>query len=110
MSETWVAVCQDDDLIAGTGVCALVGEEQVAVFKLRATGELFAIGNYDPIGQANVLSRGITGSLGDALVVASPLYKHHFNLQTGQCLEDSSIEVSTYPVRLHEGQIEVALG
>ena len=108
MSGNWVVVCQDEDLTAGTGVCALVADEQVAVFKVRPSGEVFAISNYDPIGKANVLSRGITGSIGDALVVASPLYKQHFNLQTGECLEDAEQSVKTYNVRINNGQIEVS--
>ncbi len=108
MADNWVVVCRDEDLTPGTGVCALVAEEQVAVFKLRPSGEVYAIANYDPIGKANVLSRGITGSLGDAVVVASPLYKQHFNLKTGECLEDAEQSVKTYSVRVNDGQIEVA--
>lgn len=109
MSESWITVCAEDALIPGTGVCALVGEEQVAVFKMRTTGDLYAISNYDPIGKANVMSRGMTGSLGEAIVVASPLYKQHFNLATGECLEDPEQKVKTYSVRVEGGNIEVSL-
>lgn len=106
MSE-WIDVCPEADLVAGTGVCALVGSEQVAVFKTRKDQEIYAIGNYDPIGKANVLSRGILGSIGEALVVASPLYKQHFNLATGQCLEDEAVSVKSYPARVEGGTIQV---
>jgi len=48
-----------DDILPDTGVCALVKEQQVAIFRSRRLNELFAVGNYDPIGEANVLSRGV---------------------------------------------------
>ena len=97
----WQAVCNRDHLIPGGGVCALVGQEQVALFYLPGQARsLFAIGNYDPIGGASVLSRGIVGSIDERLVVASPLYKQHFDLATGECLEDDTVAVPVYEVRL----------
>lgn len=104
---SWVTVCNDSDLIAGTGVCALLGGEQVAIFKTRKEKSVYAISNYDPIGKANVLSRGIIGSIGEEIVVASPLYKQHFSLRTGNCLEDAEHTVKTYPVRAFEGKIQL---
>lgn len=104
----WITVCDESDLIAGTGLCALLGEEQVAIFKTRKDKKIFAVSNYDPIGKANVLSRGITGSLGEAVVVASPLYKQHFNLATGECLEDSEQSIKTYSVRIESGKVQLA--
>lgn len=108
MQADWVKVCEEKDLLADTGVCALINNQQVAIFKSRRLNELFAISNYDPIGEANVLSRGIIGSIGDAVVVASPLYKQHFNLRTGDCLEQPEHKLVTYPVRTKSGWIEVA--
>ena len=64
------------------------------------TPQVYAIGNWDPIGKANVLSRGIVGDIGERLVVASPLYKHHFDLQTGDCLEESDAKVPVFDVAL----------
>ncbi|MBX2808541.1 MAG: nitrite reductase small subunit NirD [Cellvibrionaceae bacterium] len=107
MNNNWVTICDDADLIPGTGLCALLGDQQVALFKSRQPSTVYAIANYDPIGKANVLSRGILGSIGDAMVVASPLYKQHFNLVTGQCLEDEQHSVKTYAVRVHAGKIEL---
>ena len=106
-------VCSLDDLVENSGVCVLVDEQQVALFWLRqpgshGIGELFAIGNYDPIGGANVMSRGILGSIGDKLVVASPLYKQHFCLNTGQCLQDVSQRVPVYPVMLAQQKVLIS--
>ncbi len=108
MSEkSWVSICNESDLFADTGVCAKVKGQQVAIFKSRRLGEVFAISNYDPIGEANVLSRGIIGSLGDAIVVASPLYKEHYNLRTGECLEKPEYSVAVYPVKVENGVVQV---
>ena len=98
-------VCALTDIAPNTGVCALYEGEQVALFRIGDTEQVFAISNYDPIGKANVLSRGITGTLGERIVVASPLYKQHFDLQTGECLEDAEQSVKTYLVTLDNGQI-----
>ena len=42
--------------------------------------QVYALDNFDPHSGANVLSRGIVGDLSGELVVASPVYKHHFSL------------------------------
>ena len=103
----WITICKSEDLIAGTGVCALHEGEQVAIFKPLNTDAIYAVSNYDPIGEANVLSRGIIGSVGETLVVASPLYKQHFCLQTGQCLEEEDKKLKTYSVRIQGDDIQL---
>ena len=105
--QDWIYICEIDELIPDTGACALVNDEQVAIFRQGAKDQLFALSNFDPIGRANVISRGIIGSLGDDLVVASPLYKQHFNLMTGQCIEDPEYRLKTYPVRRIDGQVQL---
>ncbi|HKA44406.1 MAG TPA: nitrite reductase small subunit NirD [Burkholderiales bacterium] len=91
----WVAVCRLDDIVPNTGVCALVGDRQVAVFRLE-DDSVYAIDNHDPYSRANVLSRGIVGDLKGELVVASPVYKQHFSLVTGRCIEDETVSVPVY--------------
>lgn len=106
-SGEWITVCTLNDLVPGTGMAALVNQQQVAIFYSNRLDELFAIGNYDPIGKANVLSRGIIGSIGDRVVVASPLYKEHYDLRTGECVESEAHSVPVYPVRCIDNQIQV---
>jgi nitrite reductase (NADH) small subunit len=103
----WITVCNESDLTSDTGICALHKGEQVAIFKPALTTELFALSNFDPFGKANVMSRGIIGSIGESLVVASPLYKQHFDLRTGECLEDDSKALKTYQVRIDSGQVQL---
>lgn len=107
----WTLVCPADDIVPNTGVCALVGERPVAVFRVKAADgqdQFHAIDNVDPKNGANVLSRGLVGNLGDDIVVASPLYKHHIVLATGVCLENADWSVNSYPVELRDGQVWVA--
>ncbi len=104
---TWVDVCALDDLAPDRGVCALVGRQQVAIFRL-GDDQLFALSNYDPFSKAFVLSRGIVGSKGDRLKVASPIYKQSFDLRTGACLEDPSVSVPVFDIRLANGRVHIA--
>ncbi|WP_298233464.1 nitrite reductase small subunit NirD [uncultured Azohydromonas sp.] len=98
---TWTPVCAVEDIVPNTGVCALVRERHVAVFRVEDDVQrLYAIDNFDPNSQASVLSRGLVGNLGARIVVASPIYKQHFDLATGECLEAPENSVKSYPVRL----------
>ncbi len=106
----WQPICAREDLVPGSGVCALVGGEQVAVFYLPAEEQqVYALSNRDPIGDAHVLSRGMLGDIAGRLVVASPLYKQHFDLLTGVCLEQEEMRVEVYSVRLDGDTVLVAL-
>jgi nitrite reductase (NADH) small subunit len=81
-----VRVCSIHDLEVERGRAALLGTDQVALFLLR-DGTVHAVSNLDPYSAANVISRGIVGSRGDAATVASPMHKQVFDLRTGECLE-----------------------
>ena len=105
---TWTAVCAVDDILPGTGVCALVEGRHVAVFRL-GDDRFFAIDNVDPKSGASVLSRGLIGSLGERVVVASPLYKQHFDLTTGECIEVPDQSVHAHAVRSDNGSVLVGL-
>ncbi|MDX1587713.1 MAG: nitrite reductase small subunit NirD [Oleiphilaceae bacterium] len=106
----WTSVCRQQDLVADTGVAVWTEAGPVALFYLPDTPQqIFALSHYDPIGGANVLARGIVGDIGDEPVVASPLYKQHFSLLDGRCLEREDVQVSCYRARIHEGRVELAL-
>ncbi len=104
---SWTAVCALSDIPNNAGVAALLEGKQIAIFKVA--GEVFAVDNHDPFSKANVLSRGIVGSLGDQIVVASPIYKQHFALATGQCLEDDTVSITAYSVRLDGDTVMVGI-
>ena len=106
MITEWQTICESNDVTPMIGVRALFNGEQVAVF--RVNDALYAINAVDPFTDAAVLSRGIVGDLNGNIVVASPIYKQHFDLQTGQCLEDETVSVKTYKIRESNGSVELA--
>ena len=55
----WKNICKIDDILPATGVCALLGNEQVAIFRPYHSDQVFAISNIDPFFESSVLSRGL---------------------------------------------------
>jgi nitrite reductase (NADH) small subunit len=106
-SGPWCDICAVTELIPNRGVAALVDGEAVAVFVL-GDGQIFALANRDPWSGANVLSRGIVGSIGDRVVLASPMYKQHVDLATGQGIEQPEVTVATWPARVVNGRVQLA--
>jgi len=103
-----VFICPLDDLIEGAGAAARIDSLQVALFYLghdATQPRVYAIGNHDPIGDAPVLSRGIVCDVQGEPMVASPLYKQHFSLITGRCLEDETVSVPVYRTLVSDGQV-----
>lgn len=110
---TWHSLCRRSDLVAHSGVVAWHQGRQLAIFHLPvdAFGEerVFAIENRDPKSGANVIGRGLLGHLKGRLVVAAPLYKQHFCLDDGSCLEDPTQALQVWPARLHGDDVQIAL-
>ncbi|MFW8591901.1 nitrite reductase small subunit NirD [Glaciecola sp. 2405UD65-10] len=110
LNGSWVSVCSEQDLVANSGVCVLIGKQQIALFCMVNYAQeisLYACDNYDPIGKANVLSRGILCSIGDTPCISSPLYKQHFSLVDGLCLEQLEVSVNVYQVKLEQGLVSI---
>jgi nitrite reductase (NADH) small subunit len=103
----WQDVCGLDQITIERGVAALVEGRAVALFRL-AEDEVVGIDDVDPFWGVSVLSRGLVGCLGGRDTVASPLHKQRFDLRTGACLDDAEVAVATWPVRVHDGRVEVA--
>jgi len=116
VNERWTSICNVSDLVDNSGVCALADGQQVAIFKLVTGGEsqVFALSNWDPFGEANVLYRGLLASITQAdgeqtYVVASPLYKQRFCLKTGDCVDDQSQKLRVFPTRIVDGTVQLAV-
>ena len=77
---------------------------------LRYDDLVVAIGNHDPCADANVMARGIVGDMDGQLVVASPIYKQHFNLITGKCLEDGDVGLPVWEVKVEGDTVWVRRG
>jgi nitrite reductase (NADH) small subunit len=107
-SADWIKICDKNDLIEHSGIAAVYKEQQIALFYIPDyQDEIFAIGNHDPFSGANVLARGLIGDLKGEPMVASPLYKQHFSLNTGACFEDEEIQVPVWPVRFQGESVEI---
>lgn len=109
-ANNWHTLCTQNDLVADGGIACWTEDGPVALFWLPdLQPSLYAISHHDPISQANVLARGIVGDRDGEPMVASPLYKQHFRLADGQCLEDAKVRVASYAVRLQGNKVEVEL-
>ena len=80
----------------------------IAIFRV-GENDCYALDNIDPKSGASVLSRGLVGNLGESLVVASPLYKQHFDLRSGACIEMPELSLQPYPVRYEDRQVLIQL-
>lgn len=101
---TGVRVCALDDLEVERGRAALIGDDQIALFLLR-DGTVHGVSNLDPYSGANVISRGIVGTRGEAPTVASPMHKQVFDLRTGACVDTQGkpeASLGVWPVQIHD--------
>lgn len=104
----WVEVCALDDIVPNTGVAALVEDQQIAIFRVGSEKRVYALSNQDPFSKAFVMSRGIIGDLQGERVVASPIYKQHFSLATGRCLEDKDQKLLVFPNKIENGKVFIS--
>lgn len=70
-SDVWHTVCEQQDLVSNSGVVVWLDGAQVALFYLPdAEGRsLYAIDNHDPQSGANVIGRGLVGSIKGILLL-----------------------------------------
>jgi len=104
----WRDVCAIDDVLPGTGVAALIEGEQIAIVRTR-DGLFAALSNFDPFSNAFVIARGIVGDRAGIPKIASPIYKQNFSLKTGECLDDPSVRLAVFPIRVLAGRIQVSV-
>ncbi|MUN63717.1 nitrite reductase small subunit NirD [Kocuria sediminis] len=104
----WHDVCALTDLEPLWGEAARVAGRQVALYRVDATTVL-AADHRDPRTGACVMARGILGSRGAAVTVASPLHKEVYDLGSGRCLSGEGPELPVHPVLVRDGRVLVAL-
>ena len=111
-AQVWVEVGALGSMTPDRGVAALVDGHAVAVFRLADGGdgtEVLAVDHVDPFHGVGVIARGLVGSVGDRVTVASPLHKQRFDLRTGECLDDLSVSLRTWPARVVDGVVLVGV-
>ena len=104
----WRDVCAIDDVLPGTGVAALIDGEQIAVIR-TSDGRFAALSNFDPFSNAFVIARGIVGDRAGVPKIASPIYKQNFSLETGECLDDPSVRLAVFPIRVSAGRVQISV-
>jgi nitrite reductase (NADH) small subunit len=104
--DVWTSICDVDELPVERGVTALVRGQAIAIF-LTADGGVYAIGNHDPFARAGTLGRGIVGVRGGVPFVFSSEGRRAFDLRTGRCLDDASVTVPSYAVRIVDGVVRI---
>jgi nitrite reductase (NADH) small subunit len=102
----WVNICNINDILPATGVCALLGKEQVAIFRLATMNRFL------PSAISTRSSRPACSPAADCraqgeLWVASPLKKQRFRLSDGYCMEDESRSVKHYDARVKDGKVQL---
>lgn len=106
---SWTTLGKKSDLVPGAGVGARYGDRQVALFWIpELEDSILAVDNYCPVSGVNIIGRGIVGDIEGEPVVATPLYKKHFSLLDGRCIEKPDLKLETYSVRLSDGLVQVA--
>jgi len=92
-------------LVPERGAAVLVDGQQVALFLVD--GSVYAVSHHDPYSGANVMARGIVGSSGERVTVASPMYKQVFDLATGVCLSEPTVRLPVWQTWIEEGFVHV---
>ncbi len=108
----WVHACTLADLPPWSGVAALFDQTQIALIRWGDGADhdpIHALGNLDPFSQAQVISRGIVGDHQGQPFIASPVYKQRFRLADGTCIDDATVTIPVYPVRVEHGDVFVGL-
>lgn len=114
----WTGVCTRRQLIPERGVAVLVGDLQVALFRITGAAEgrsatdfVYAVGHKDPACEANVMARGIVGSVmtaeGQRDTVASPMYKDVYDLSTGECFTRPELRLPVFRTWIAGGVVYV---
>ena len=112
-SALWQTLCKTSDLVANSGVAALLPSPcgtnaiQVALFWLPAMNRVYAVENYDPLSDTFLNARGLIGDRHGEPFLATPLYKHHYRLSDGVCLEDNNISLKTWVAKIEQGEVRL---
>ncbi|WP_035385262.1 nitrite reductase (NAD(P)H) small subunit [Ferrimonas futtsuensis] len=104
----WQDICALSELIPGEGVCALVQDQQLALFLLRS-GQLFALDNHDPLGKANSIFRARVDEESRTLALEAAGQPRRYCLHSGRNLEQREISLATFPVRVRNNRVQLAL-
>jgi nitrite reductase (NADH) small subunit len=104
----WAEVCELSQLEPLWAEAAIVDGEQLALVRMP-DGTVYAVSNQDPVTGSFVMCRGIVGSHGDQITLASPLHKQVYDLATGECLSSTDLKLRTFQTSVDAGTVRVRL-
>ncbi len=103
----WFEVAAVADFPKDGGSCIKYKDKQIAVYNYTRQGKWFACQNLCPHKMEMVLSRGMIGDHGGIPMVACPMHKKTFSLETGENLNGDMEAIATYPVKIENGKVFV---
>ncbi|MGH2624616.1 MAG: nitrite reductase small subunit NirD [Sphingobacterium sp.] len=109
ISTDWQLACRVEDTLKNGGVCIKLADQQIALFYFTRRNQWFATQNECPHKKQMILSRGMIGSLGDTPKIACPFHKKTFALDTGECLSGDVCAIKTFPVKVENNHVYIAL-
>ena len=91
------------------GVCAKVGDKQIAIFYFKSREEWFACDNACPHTGEMALSKGMIGDSKGEPKVTCPIHKRSFSLHNGECMTEENLKVNIYSVIIQDGMVYLDL-
>jgi nitrite reductase (NADH) large subunit len=86
------------------------GKSQLAIYNFTSRGEWYAAQNMSPDTRTFAMSRGMIGDKSGVPMVADPILKKIFALETGECLSDpGAFQLLTFRAKAECGKVFVEL-
>lgn len=101
MSEQWISVGLEDQFTEGLHA-KVIGKQRVVIARLK--DKLYAFDALCPHAQGPMELSETEGA-----IVSCPLHAWRFDLDKGGCELHGYRGISTYPIRISEGQVLLAL-
>ena len=100
---SWVRAARRADLAEGEAIGVEVAGRQIAIYDCEGT--LYATDNICTHAYARLSDGWLTGT-----AIECPVHAARFDVRTGKVLDPPATEdLKTYPVRVTDGEIELAL-
>ena len=108
---SWVEVGEVADWPQVDGGHAVkYGKSQLAIYNFTSRGEWYAAQNMSPDTRTFAMSRGMIGDKSGVPMVADPILKKIFALETGECLSDpGAFQLLTFRAKAECGKVFVEL-
>ena len=94
-----------DETKVREGAYTAVYPKGVSILLVRVDGELYAVAN-----KCAHMACPLEGGALVGAVLTCPCHDWRFDVRSGELLDAAELRIATYPVRIEEGKVHVALG